>query len=372
MLARIRQFLTEPHLGELEDAYRRYYLPTDIGILRMCIALSTLVYMVRIYQDAITLTPGALLYNRITLRMVEIAIGLLILWVLHRDLAPRSIDRIILVLIGSYLIQWILVSWMHPISDPTHFALSLVLLMALFIAFPTTQRNRLLVGEIFLVLNLLLLIRQPITTDTIGQALALCLAAIGSGLASIRLYTYRRLHFQTGQSLRQSAKENRTLRLNDTLTGVYNRRAFLQQAELEFNRSKRYNRALSLLILDLDHFKHINETYGNATGDIALVRFAATLQQNKRRADIFARLNGEEFGLLLPETPVSAAQWVAMRAVSLCHVLNITINGKRIPLSVSIGGTGLIPEDTSFDVLMQRAQGKLKAAKQRGAGQIEL
>lgn len=123
----------------------------------------------------------------------------------------------------------------------------------------------------------------------------------------------------------------------DSLTGVLNRRHFLARGKDEFARSSRYARPCSVLMLDLDHFKAVNDTYGHAAGDQALMRFAAACQEMLRETDIFGRVGGEEFAVILPETDAAGAANLAERMRKRVNKLRIQNDGRRFGLTVSIG-----------------------------------
>ena len=97
------------------------------------------------------------------------------------------------------------------------------------------------------------------------------------------------------------------LALTDYLTGLYNVRYFYHRLAEEFSRTQRYNLHLSCLMIDIDHFKTVNDKYGHRTGDIVLSKFAHLLKKHTRKSDVLARYGGEEFIMLLPQTPVKAA-----------------------------------------------------------------
>jgi diguanylate cyclase (GGDEF)-like protein len=328
--------------------------------------------MVHIYQHVARPALAPLAYHIVAVYLAQIAFSTVILWRLNQDLTWHIFDRLAQLQAASYIISWLLVAWQYPEQYRIHFDLALVLFGIILIGFPVAQRDRLVFGLTLFACNLLILARLTFTPDIFGQALALFIIALGAIIVSTRLYTYRRLHFRSEQALRQAVRENERLVLRDPLTGVYNRSTFLQQADLEFARSRRYNRPLSLLILDIDQFRQMNEAYGHLTGDYILTHFAQVIQKNKRRQDILARLGSEEFGLLLPETPLSAARWVAQRMISLCNMLNLNADEQPIPISVSIGGAELCPEDPDFETLLRRADRTLNQARQSGRGQIAL
>jgi diguanylate cyclase (GGDEF)-like protein len=157
----------------------------------------------------------------------------------------------------------------------------------------------------------------------------------------------------------------------DYLTGVLNRRRFVETAENELARAMRYQRPLSLLMFDLDHFKSINDTWGHASGDVVLQGFSRLIRDALRGADIFGRTGGEEFAAILVETEGNAAASVAQR---LCEtVANATIaspEGERIPVTVSIGLVLLNGRTISFNELMNEADRAMYAAKEAGRNRV--
>ncbi len=118
---------------------------------------------------------------------------------------------------------------------------------------------------------------------------------------------------QTEAAIRKSEEAMRLLAMTDALTGLYNRRHFNKLAEEEIDRALRYTRPLSVIMLDIDFFKRINDTFGHAIGDMVLERVSAIAKNMVRATDIPARYGGEEFIILLPETPVAEAATLAER-----------------------------------------------------------
>jgi diguanylate cyclase (GGDEF)-like protein/PAS domain S-box-containing protein len=157
----------------------------------------------------------------------------------------------------------------------------------------------------------------------------------------------------------------------DSLTELYNRRYFIKHAEREFHRAKRHLRILSLISIDIDHFKSINDGYGHPVGDKVLISVAQCLLPCVRQEDILARMGGEEFSILLPETTLQSAKVVAERI--RLNQKNLTINGQwqqAIKITVSIGVTCITFEDDTFDDFFTRADKALYQAKDNGRDQV--
>ena len=157
----------------------------------------------------------------------------------------------------------------------------------------------------------------------------------------------------------------------DPLTELYNRRFFIEQAEKEFNRTRRHNNSLSLISFDIDHFKNINDQFGHPAGDQVLIKLAKALQPVIRNEDVLARIGGEEFSLLLPETPVDVANQVAERIRQTLAKLIIKGDFQgEITMTVSLGVTSLQEGDNSFEQLFKRADKALYNAKKNGRDQV--
>lgn len=156
----------------------------------------------------------------------------------------------------------------------------------------------------------------------------------------------------------------------DDLTGVCSRRYFIDKSEAVIEVMRRYQRPASMMVLDLDHFKKINDNYGHHAGDFALIAFTRACQQEIRESDVLGRLGGEEFGLMLPETTIQNAQIMAERICNAVAAVEIPVNNHTIRITVSIGLVALSVEDKSLDTVMRRADLAMYTAKERGRNQV--
>ncbi|WP_151671401.1 diguanylate cyclase [Nitrincola schmidtii] len=161
-----------------------------------------------------------------------------------------------------------------------------------------------------------------------------------------------------------------TLTTTDDLTGLYNRRYFQKQLSKEFARFQRSFAETAVLMLDLDFFKQINDTYGHAAGDKVLKDFAELLLNAQRNSDFCARVGGEEFALLLPDTSLSHALSFANRLTKQVREAVFSFNDKRIPLTVSIGCTHMYIDDSHPDMVLARADRALYQAKESGRDRV--
>ena len=155
---------------------------------------------------------------------------------------------------------------------------------------------------------------------------------------------------------------------HDTLTGVLNRRAVLDALAQELARSQRYQRPFAVLMLDLDHFKAVNDRHGHQVGDLVLQQFARRVAATLRPNDVLGRFGGEEFVVILPETDEASAMATAERVL---HAVRPPAAGLPV-VSTSIGLTHWQAHDPSVDVLIERSDRALYAAKSRGRDRIEV
>lgn len=159
----------------------------------------------------------------------------------------------------------------------------------------------------------------------------------------------------------------------DSLTGLYNRRAFEKKIQEEFERSTRYYNSLSVLILDIDNFKLINDTYGHHGGDAALVKIAENLREKTRQSDFAARYGGEEFVLILPETDQDSAEQVATKIHEAIRTCPFGTSARPFALTVSIGVSStsakIYPD---WRELVEDADKALYRAKNSGKDRIEI
>lgn len=162
-----------------------------------------------------------------------------------------------------------------------------------------------------------------------------------------------------------------TLANIDTLTGALSRRNFLNLAEQELARSRRYQLPLMLLMLDLDHFKCINDQYGHAGGDVVLQEFVKTVTAVLRESDLIGRLGGEEFAVLLPNTTSEGGRALAQRIIESVRVSRVEVAAARIAYTVSIGAACLSGEST-VATLLGRADKALYRAKEGGRDRLEM
>jgi diguanylate cyclase (GGDEF)-like protein len=166
----------------------------------------------------------------------------------------------------------------------------------------------------------------------------------------------------------ESAYHEEVYRLmtTDGLTQLMNRRAFEEALSREIGRASRFERPVSIAIMDIDRFKAINDSYGHLAGDAILRQLGAILRANLRRDDLAGRMGGEEFGLILPEVDTAGAMIAAEKVRRIVEAHRFEFDGTRIPVTVSMGVTARLVEEIDPLEVIKRADELLYAAKRGG------
>lgn len=173
------------------------------------------------------------------------------------------------------------------------------------------------------------------------------------------------------QALEALQKQTELLARTDTLTQLSNRRDFYDKTQHELNRRKRVGGDASLMMIDIDLFKHVNDTYGHLSGDQVLKVLGRVAQSVNRETDILARLGGEEFAVFMPDTALAQAVEVAERLrLALANVDIVLPEGEHIQITVSIGVTSFLAADSHIDDLLKRADMALYEAKNSGRDRV--
>jgi len=173
--------------------------------------------------------------------------------------------------------------------------------------------------------------------------------------------------------MRENYQRSLSLALTDSLTGLYNRRYLSAHLQSMIERSHAIGKPLSLFMLDIDHFKRVNDTYGHASGDEVLRQVAGLISHNLREFDLTARVGGEEFVVVMPDTAAASARMVADRMRKMVRDKDMPLRAGAVTepqrVTVSIGVAALLPGESADD-LLRRADDALYAAKNAGRDQV--
>lgn len=191
---------------------------------------------------------------------------------------------------------------------------------------------------------------------------------LAAQLAPLLLVAYITTMFSA--DIRFGLNRARLLSETDDLTRVYNMRGFAIIADRTFNQAVRYNRPVSVLMIDSDNLKTINDRYGHPAGNELLKYVAKCIETELRHTDVLARYGGDEFVALLPEAPAAKALEVAQRILKTVNSTPLEFEGKRIDTSVSIGLASYPDDGRNIDVIQGRADRAMYAAKEQGRNRV--
>jgi diguanylate cyclase (GGDEF)-like protein len=196
----------------------------------------------------------------------------------------------------------------------------------------------------------------------------------GRGLTKADLPIMSIFAKQIGVSLERARlfQEVQSLALTDPLTGLQNRRSLFELGRVEFARAQRMKRSFCCMMLDLDHFKHINDEYGHLIGDQVLQEFAKRCEHSVREVDLVGRYGGEEIMILLPETDRETSMQVAERLRTTIASRPIQVFGKEVSVTVSIGLATQDENTNDLETLIARADQALYIAKHKGRNRVAI
>lgn len=273
----------------------------------------------------------------------------------------------------------------RPLTD-AQATITVVVLAVLAFAFDLSQPLGVAGGMPYVVLPMLgMLARSPIivvfsaiagtllaivgmTISPQGAEPAIFVTNRAMSISLIWLVAYSAYrHLRIGNSLRQRLREQA---LTDPLTGLYNRRHIFSCLDRELKRYERYSDVFSIILIDADHFKHVNDNYGHSTGDATLRLIARVCKASVRTTDIVGRFGGEEFIILLPNTAADAAAVVAERIRSDMGKVSRELLDGAVLVTLSLGVAEVEPGAADFNALLAAADKALYEAKDAGRDRV--
>jgi len=360
-------------LGEMEGDYRVFHLKDDISQSTIYMSIAILGVFSMALRDMLLYRKNPdLLMTLMVYQGVYIFGSLLIITALRKTSKVRIYDR----LMFAWLFLTILCLLLFNFTRPTNIlntSYDVIILFAIYILSPLKIPSTIGLAFVFSAGSLCLDYFyktgvDPAAFNTLFTAQVL--VHILGLVSGIQIQSYRRKSFKA-YILERDAKEMVAYLANiDSLTKSLTRRHFFNIAESEFLRFFRYRRSLSVLVLDADYFKNINDTYGHYVGDLVLRNLSLVVLEQKRAQDTFGRLGGEEFGLLLPETNLEQAKVVAERVQKTWAQTPCNVDGNLIYSTVSIGVAEANKDDKTFEDVLRRADRMMYKAKESGRNKV--
>lgn len=360
-------------LDDLEGDYRVFHLKNDITQSILSISIATISMLGMLRTDALLFADSPDLVMKMALyRAGFILVSIVVIFAISKTTKVRIFDRLVLGWISFAVLSILLFNFTRPANYLTT-AFDIIVPFAIYALSPLKLFQNIMLAFAYSVGTLYIdhVFKFGVDPLTLSAATAAQFVVHALGLGStLQIQSYRRKSFKAYMD-EKDAKEMVAYMVNiDPLTKSLTRRHFFNMAQSEFQRFTRYRRPLSALVLDLDLFKNINDTYGHHAGDIVLRSFSLVAIEQKRVQDTFGRLGGEEFGLLLPETNLEQARVVAERIQKTWENSPVNMDGVPIRSTVSIGVAEAGEEDKSFEDLMRRADLMMYKAKERGKNQV--
>ncbi|MBL8311667.1 MAG: GGDEF domain-containing protein [Burkholderiales bacterium] len=350
------------------EQYRTHYLEADIAQWRFALVLFAVPNIIFAWIDYTVIGPGRMLHVYMTLRAILVVFSAA-LWHYLRTLRDfRRLDWLMLLWSLTGLAVIFLNVFGRPVDYFGHYAFEVFAVLVFFAACPLPPSKQVIVAACYLLPSIVLLLNyktRSLPFYTSNLLFVMVLAVISGYLISVRINRYRMSAFEAQRNLELQAK-------SDPLTGIANRRAFLDAARGEMARVERTAEPAAVLMLDIDHFKAINDRHGHELGDLLLIAFTQRIQAALRPYDHFARFGGEEFVVLLPGTAAADAAALADRLRRVIGDQLFVVSGQAVPMTMSVGVAAVRPDNASLDCALRRADAAMYSAKKHGRNRVEV
>jgi diguanylate cyclase (GGDEF)-like protein len=365
-----RRFLID--LGEMEGDYRVFHLKDDILQSTLSISIAILSVLGAIGMDLLERNKPDALMSMLIYQSGYVLLSLTILAAIRKTSKVRIYDRLMLGWLALTLLSLLFFNSMRP-ANLFSAVYDVIILFAVYILSPLKISYTVLLAFFFSAGTLYIdyfyktgIDPAVLNTLVIAQIIVHVLGLV----SSLQIQSYRRKSFKAYMQEKDAKEMVAYLANIDSLTKSLTRRHFFNIAESEFLRFSRYHRSLSMLVLDADYFKNINDTYGHYAGDLVLRNLSLVVLEQKRAQDTFGRLGGEEFGLLLPETNLEQAKVVAERVQKTWALTPCNVDGNLIYSTVSIGVAEANKGDKTIEDVLRRADRMMYKAKGAGRNRV--
>ena len=360
-------------LQDLEGDYRVFNLQVDKAqsILSMIIASISIAGLLAVDMLFFKDQPAMFRWMVIYRGSFILFTGVMIFAIVKID-KVRIFDRLILSWLATAIVFLVMTNFTRPANYLTT-TFDIIFIFAIYVLSPLKFQTNALFALGFSIITIYIdwFIKAGIdpVTLTVATAAQVVVQILGLGSA-LQIQSYRRKSFKAYIEEKDAKEMVAYLANIDPLTKSLTRRHFFNIAESEFMRFARYRRPLSVLVIDADSFKEINDTHGHHAGDIVLRSLSLVAMEQKRAQDTFGRLGGEEFGLILPETALEQAKIVADRIQTVWAQTPSNLDGVMIQSTVSVGVAEAGTDDKTFDDILRRADLMMYKAKEQGRNRV--
>lgn len=357
----------------MEGEYRAFHLKDDIRQSSFYILVATISVLSMVGTDRILYQDRPNLFIWVVLSRIGFTlISSMVMITLWKTVRVRAYDRLMLGWMCFVVLFLLLFNFTRPANFLTT-SYDVILPLAIYIISPLKIFYSIALAAGFSAGTLYIDFFHKTGVDPatlnmifVAQWIVHCIGFT----SSLQIQSYRRKSYKA-YIQEKDAKEMVAYLANiDPLTKSLTRRQFFNIAETEFLRFSRYRRQLSMLVVDADNFKSINDSYGHYAGDLVLRNLSLVILEQKRAQDTFGRLGGEEFGLILPETNLEQAIVVAKRIQKIWSETPTIMDDNLIHSTVSIGVTEANEQDFSFEDILRRADRMMYKAKEAGRNRV--
>jgi diguanylate cyclase (GGDEF)-like protein len=378
-------YLTEFKNRRTEDAYQRHIQNIVTGQLRIVLVIWAAILLLFAVPDYTALGTTRPFFYLLSYRLI-IALSLMLVIVnIRPDTDFFKISKAVTVVVFAGITGFMLFFYFRP--EVTYWIIGLIMIQIVFLMMFVPIRFILAVaGGLYAVVitmvtnwymgatpvNLIELFFILMLPFVLGSATAMRLGISQRRQFALLLETEKinrelAIEIDRRRALEHQLKE---MASTDHLTGLANRRKYEVLFTHEIQRARRSGSPLSVCIMDLDHFKNINDTYGHGAGDEVLRSLAQLMKHKLRPMDVVGRLGGEEFIILLPETNVEQAAIIATRLLDALAATEIDVGKAVIKVTATIGISALLTHDTDFNTIIARADEALYRGKNAGRNRV--
>ena len=390
MLEAIKElFIVELKPNELEESFRIESLSRDktqttiVMILTLIIIVGFLRLDISLFQYKEVYPPW------IPSRIVASSVSLIAIGIIRRQSSPKHVDRVTFVWGLVIILHMFVINLTRPHDYIPVIVWDILVLNGIYFVVPFPSRYKILTAFLLTGSSVAFWVISKIHLadpyETIAVLAAYFVSNVYGIFISVQHDRARRQNYillteeiesrselsDRTRELEKTQEDLRLMAMSDPLTGISNRRHFMSQISEEFERTRRYGDPFSLMVIDIDNLKEINDTYGHDTGDVVLRSFAKHCLTRLRSVDRFARFGGDEFIALLVQTGQEKAKEITERLITAIEALEIQTEKESIYITVSIGLT-TTDDVSSVEELIQRADKALYEAKNGGRNQVAI
>lgn len=358
-----------------DGAVEQFYLKEDLLVTKIGILVATCVCIVFIVNDYLFFGIGPMFTQAVLARGIFAALSAGALFYTRRINTYRQHERLIYGWCGLLILLCTFINVTRQADNINFTYLNPLVVLLITIYFPGDIWKKLMFAGCLAISDLAVVIffktpQYSLSREVITSAYLVSLL-LGFVIAT-RLDKFRYEQYYALVKERSMRTELEKVAYTDYLTGALNRRKFFELGDCLFNQFRENGACFSIIMLDLDYFKNLNDEFGHDAGDAFLKAFTRTIMDHKSSSDVLGRLGGEEFALLLPGVKREFATEIAERLRSLCEDNRAFFNRKLLQTTVSIGVTEVWEQDKSFQEALQRADEALYEAKRSGRNRVQL